>query len=114
MVLRCDSPLFWLLPSPPKFFRHRILPSAEFGPPPCPAQFGNRGDRGGGPVHGGGPLLYVEHSRSPNGFNPVNHPFRRGEMTDSGLQTNPLSVVSGLDQTAANGVAHQTCCFVDV
>jgi len=35
MVLRCDLPLFWLLPSPPKCFRHRVLQRVEFGPPPC-------------------------------------------------------------------------------
>ncbi len=65
-------------------------------------------------MHGGGPLLSLEHSRSPNEFNPVNHPFRLGEVTDNGLQARPPGVVSGLDQTPANGITHQTCSFVDV
>ncbi len=78
------------------------------------AQFGYRGDRGGGPVHGGSPLLSLQHSQLPNDFNPVNHPFRPSEMTENCLLANPLGVVSGLDQTAANGVANQTRCFVDI
>ena len=78
------------------------------------AQFGYRGDRGGGPVHGGGPLLSLQHSQLPNEFNPVNHPFRQSEMTENSLLANPLSVVLGLDQTAANSVANQTRCFVDI
>jgi hypothetical protein len=76
-------------------------------------QFGYRGDRGGGPVRGGGPLLSLQHSQLPNEFNPVNHPFRLSETTENCLLVNPLSV-SGLDQTAANGVANQTRCFVDI
>jgi hypothetical protein len=78
------------------------------------AQFGYRGDRGGGPVHGGGPLLSLQHSQLPNEFNPVNHPFRQSEMTENSLLANPWSVALGLDQTAANGVANQTRSFVDI
>jgi hypothetical protein len=78
------------------------------------AQFGIGGDRGGGPVHGGGPLLSWQHSQLPNDFNPVNHPFRLSEMTDNCLQRNALGVVLGLDQAAADGVPNQTCRFMDV
>jgi hypothetical protein len=78
------------------------------------AQFGNRGYGGGGSVHGGDPLLSLQHSQLPNDFNPVNHPFQLSEMTQNCLQANLLGVVSGLNQAAANGVANQTCCFMDV
>jgi hypothetical protein len=78
------------------------------------AQFGIGGNRGGGPVHGGGPLLSWQHSQLPNDFNPVNHPFRPSEMTDNCLQPNSLGVVSGLNQAAADGVANQTCRFMNV
>lgn len=47
------------------------------------------GVRGGGPDHGGGPLLSLQHSRLPNDFNRVNHPFRRSEMTENALGVNP-------------------------
>ena len=77
-------------------------------------QFGSRGDEGGDPAHGGGPLLSLQDSELPNEFNPVNHPFRLSEMTENCLQANPLWVASGLDQTAANGVANQTRRFVDI
>jgi hypothetical protein len=78
------------------------------------AQFGSWGIRGGGPDHGGGPLLSLQHSWLPNDFNPVNHPFRLSEMTQNGRGVNPSGGRSGLDQTAADGVAHQTRCFMDV
>ena len=77
-------------------------------------QFGIWGDRGGSPVHGGGPLSSLQDSPLPNDFNPVNHSFQRREMTENCLRANPLRAMSGLDQTAANGVAHQTRCFVDI
>ena len=78
------------------------------------AQFGIWGDRGGSSVHGGGPLSSEQDSSLSNGYNPVNHPFREREMTEYGLLANPLRALSRLDQTAANRVAHQTCCFVDI
>jgi hypothetical protein len=65
-------------------------------------------------VRGGGPLSSLQDSSMPNQFNPVNHPFRHREMTENCLRTNPLRALSGLDQTAANGVTHQTRCFVDI
>jgi hypothetical protein len=77
-------------------------------------QFGNRGDGGRGPVHGGSPILPLQNSQLPNDFNPVNHPFQLSEMTQNCLGANLLGAVSGLDQAAANGVAHQTRCFVDI
>ena len=70
--------------------------------------------RGRGAVHGGGPLPSLQHNRMPKERNPVNHPFGVGEMAENCLQANPLGVVSGLDQAPANGVANQTCCFMDV
>jgi hypothetical protein len=76
-------------------------------------QFGRWGVRGGGPDHGGGPLLSFEHIRFPNDFNPVNHPFRLSEMTESALGNLP-GARSSLDQASADGVAHQTRCFVDL
>jgi len=89
-------------------------PLTKVRPASVPVQFGNRGDRGGGPVHGGGPLLSLQHSQLPNDFNPVNSAFPLSEMPQNYVQANLLGVVSGLDQTAANGVAHQTRCFVDI
>src|ERR1700682_3437446 len=77
-------------------------------------QFGNRGIRGGGPVHGGGPLSSLQDRPLPKDFNPVIHPFWLGEITQNCLRASPLGVVSGLDQTASNGVAHQTRRFVDI
>jgi hypothetical protein len=78
------------------------------------AQFGSWGVRGGGTVHGGDPLLSLQHSRLPNDFNPMNHPFRLNEMTENCLQPILFGAGSGLDQTMADGVAHQTRCFVDI
>ena len=77
-------------------------------------QFGNWGYGGRGPVHGGSPILPWQNSQLPNNLNPVNHPFQLSEMTQNGLQANRLGAVSSLDQAAANGVAHQTRCFVDI
>ncbi len=34
-----------------------------------------------GPGHGGGPLSMPHHSPTPAQYNPVNHPFGAGEMT---------------------------------
>ncbi len=67
-----------------------------------------------GPAHGGGPLSSLQDSLLPNEFNPVNHAFRRGEMTENCLRANPLRALSRLGQTAANGVTYQTRCFVDI
>ncbi len=67
-----------------------------------------------GPVHGGGPLSSLQHSVLLNEFNQVNHPFGPSEMTEECLQTNPLGVTSGLDQTVANGIANQACRFMDI
>ncbi len=49
------------------------------------AQFGSWGDRGGGPVYGGGPLLSLQRTRLPNEFNRVNQPFRLSEMAENSL-----------------------------
>jgi hypothetical protein len=35
------------------------------------------------------PLLSLQHSRLPNDFNPVNHPFRLSEMTENDMGMNP-------------------------
>jgi hypothetical protein len=67
-----------------------------------------------GPVHGGGPLSSLQHNWLPNEFNQVNHPIST-QWNDRELSTGqPFDVVSGLDQTVTNGVAHQTRCFVDI
>jgi hypothetical protein len=86
---------------------------SEFGPPPC-QRSSVLGCSRWGPDHGGGPLLSLQHNRLLNDFNPVNHPFRLSGMTENGLELNPSRARSGLDQTAANGITHQTCCFVDI
>src|SRR5258708_1625249 len=67
----------------------RGAPKQRGGRPYGRALFGSWGVRGGGPDHGGGPLLSLQHSRLPNDFNPVNHPFRLSEMTENGLGVNP-------------------------
>src|SRR5260370_25543377 len=65
------------------------LHQPEFGPPPCQCCSVVGVFEVGGPDHGGGPLLSLQHSRLPNDFNPVNHPFRLSEMTENGLGVNP-------------------------
>jgi hypothetical protein len=67
-----------------------------------------------GPVHGGGPILSLQHNRLPKYFNPVNHPIGPSEMTEERVQASPWGVTSGLDQTVANGVANQACRFMDI
>jgi hypothetical protein len=69
-------------------------------------QFGRWGVRGGGPDHGGGPLLSFEHIRFPNDFNPVNHPFRLSEMTESprGLWRVYRMEFSGIYRMDLNGL----------
>jgi hypothetical protein len=91
-----------------------IPPAIRARPASAPALFGSRGGRGGGPVHGGGPLVSLQDSRLPRVFNPVNHPFGVSEMPGNAYSQNFIGVASGLDQTTAYGVANQTCCFMDV
>src|SRR5258708_20967827 len=105
--LRIKSRISVRLPRPRNVFFHRSLQCRECGPPPCQCS-SVRGIRGGGAVHGGGPLSSLQHSPLPNGFNPVNHPFWLSELTQNCFKGNTLNVESGLDHTASNGVAHQT------
>ena len=44
----------------------------------------------------------------------MNHPFLVSEITSIYLQAGPFGGPLGLNQTAADGIANQACCFVDV